>query len=165
MAIEHIRHKTPTTLETPRELVIACPAFKSSVNLSRIVRLAGCAGVSKIFACGSVKIDPKIARDATQCVEVQRRRTLSSVLAHLKQQGYVLVALEQTNQSVCIFEYRFDRRTALVIGHERNGLSNDELALADQAIEIPIYGLPLSYNVVTATTMAVYEYCRQFPMG
>lgn len=163
MAIEHVRHKEMTKLDSPRELILACPPFKSGVNLSRIVRLAGCAGIRTIYACGATKIDAKVARDALEHVEVIRRRTLASVLKQLKQDNYRLVALEQTTESSCIFDFQFETRTALVIGHERHGLSNEELAVVDDAIEIPVYGLPFSYNVVTATTMAVYEYCRQFP--
>ncbi|MDG2186112.1 MAG: TrmH family RNA methyltransferase [Mariniblastus sp.] len=53
----------------------------------------------------------------------------------------------------------------MVIGHERNGLSQEELRIMQDLVEIPVYGMPHSYNVVTATTMAVYEYCRQFPTG
>jgi len=161
---EQIRHKTFTQLDRPRELVLACPAFKSSVNLSRIVRLAGCAAAERIIACGSAKVDPTIARDGDH-IPIERRRTLLPVLKKLKLAGYRLVGLEQTDHSVCIYDYQFDRRTALVIGHERHGMSDDELAQVDDLIEIPVFGLPYSYNVATATTMAVYEYCRQFPAG
>ena len=161
---EQIRHKTFTQLTRPRELVLACPAFKSSVNLSRIVRLAGCAAAEKIIACGTAKIDSTIARDGDHIL-IERRRTLLPVLKKLKQSGYRLVGLEQTDHSVCIYDYSFERRTALVIGHERHGMSADELAQVDDLIEIPVFGLPYSYNVATATTMAVYEYCRQFPNG
>lgn len=164
-APEHLRHKPPTALERPRELVLACPAFKSKVNLSRIVRLAGCAGVTRIIACGSAKIDPSIARDGASSVTIERRRTLLPVLKSLRAENYQLIGLEQTDRSVNLFDFRFQRRTALVIGHERHGIEEAELALIDEAIEIPVYGLPYSYNVATATTMAVYEYCRQFPVG
>ena len=83
----------------------------------------------------------------------------------LKKEGYRIVGLEQTDRSEIIYEYEFQRRTALVIGHERHGMTAEELALVDDVIEIPVYGMPYSYNVVTATTMAVYEYLRQFPQG
>jgi tRNA G18 (ribose-2'-O)-methylase SpoU len=53
----------------------------------------------------------------------------------------------------------------LVIGNERDGLTDDVLEELDRVIEIPVYGRPYSYNVVTATVMAVYEYCKQFPQG
>lgn len=162
---EHLRHKPLTTLNRPRELLLACPAFKSSVNLSRIVRLAGCAAVVKVIACGSAKIDSTIARDGGEHVLIERRRTLLPVLKTLKQDGYRLVGLEQTDRSQLIYKYSFHRRTALVIGHERHGMTDEQLSMMDDLIEIPVYGLPFSYNVVTATTMAVYEYLRQFPNG
>ena len=53
----------------------------------------------------------------------------------------------------------------LLVGHERNGLSEEVLRQLDQVVEIPVYGLPHSYNVATAVDMALYEYCRQFPEG
>jgi tRNA G18 (ribose-2'-O)-methylase SpoU len=135
------------------------------VNLSRIVRLAGCAAVEKIVACGAAKIDPTIARNRDQPVAIERRRTRLPVLRKLKQNGYRLVGLEQTDRSEVLYDYSFARRTALVIGHERFGIAASELEIMDDLIEIPVFGLPYSYNVVTATTMAVYEYCRQFPSG
>jgi tRNA G18 (ribose-2'-O)-methylase SpoU len=57
------------------------------------------------------------------------------------------------------------RRTALVIGNERTGLTADILEKLDDIVEIPVWGMPYSYNVATATVMALYEYCRQFPNG
>jgi tRNA G18 (ribose-2'-O)-methylase SpoU len=162
---EQVRHKPLANLTQPRKLILACPAFKSRVNLSRIVRLAGCAAVEKVIACGTGKVDPTIARAGEQHVVVERRRTLLPVLKKLKHDGYRLVGLEQTDRSQVLYDYDFLRRTALVIGHERLGIPDQELALMDDLIEIPVYGLPYSYNVVTATTMAVYEYCRQFPNG
>ena len=87
------------------------------------------------------------------------------MLKTLKSDGYHLVGLEQTSDSVNIHEFPFQRRTALVIGHERLGIDDESLRVLDTAIEIPVYGLPFSYNVATATSMALYEYCRQFPNG
>jgi tRNA G18 (ribose-2'-O)-methylase SpoU len=162
---EQVRHKSLSPLTIPRELVVVCPSFKSNVNLSRIVRLAGCAAVEKIIACGSGKIDPTIARTASEHVLIERRRSLIPVLKNLACQGYRLVGLEQTDDSRSLHEYQFVRRTALIIGHERLGIEPEELKLLHDLIEIPVYGLPYSYNVVTATTMAIYEYCRQFPTG
>jgi tRNA G18 (ribose-2'-O)-methylase SpoU len=64
-----------------------------------------------------------------------------------------------------LYEFAFPRKIALIVGAEREGLEDDVLALLDHVVEIPVYGQPASYNVATATTMAVYEYCRQYPSG
>ena len=59
----------------------------------------------------------------------------------------------------------FQRRSALILGSERQGLKDQFLASLDDIVEIPVYGLPYSHNVATAAAMAMYEYCRQFPNG
>jgi len=159
---EHIRHKPPSPLDMPRELLLVLAPMRSNVNLSRIVRLAGCAGITRVIQCGQGKVDREIARDAVEVVEVVVRRSLLPVLEQLRQEGYTRVGLEQTTNSISLYDFRFVSKTALVIGAEREGLDQQELNRLDHVVEIPVYGQPFSYNVATATTMAVYEYCRQF---
>lgn len=159
---EHIRHKPPSTPTQPRELLLVLAPMRSNVNLSRIVRLAGCAGIRRIIQCGPGKVDREIARDACDIVEIVQRRSLAPVLVQLKEDQYTLVGLEQTTHSECLYDFQFPIRTALVIGAEREGLLQEELDRLDHVVEIPVYGSPASYNVATATTMAVYEYCRQY---
>lgn len=159
---EHIRHRPPTQLAAPRELLLVLAPMRSNVNLSRIVRLAGCSGVTRVIQCGQGRVDREIARDAIDVVEIVLRRSLTPVLEQLREDGYTRVGLEQTTNSICLYDFEFTRKTALVIGAEREGLEQQELERLDHVVEIPVYGQPYSYNVATATTMAVYEYCRQF---
>ena len=109
------------------------------------------------------RIDRTIARDGADSVQLEVRNSLAPALRRLRADGYRLVGLEQTTDSVDLHGYAFSRRTALVIGNERAGLSDDDLALMDDCVEIPVWGLPYSYNVATATAMALYEYCKQYP--
>lgn len=161
----HVRHKPPRELVRPRELLVACAPMRSNVNLSRIVRAAGCCGVPRVICSGAGRVERKIARDGADSVEIETHRSLPPVLAGLGAEGYQLVGLEQTTESVDLHAFAFERRTVLVIGNERRGLSEDELAALDRVVEIPVWGLPHSYNVATAACMAMYEYCRQFPDG
>lgn len=157
----HQRHQPPTDAPGADDLILACPPLRSNVNLSRIVRVAGCCGVRQMIVCGKPKIDAKIARDALRQIDISMHRSLGPVLKKLKQQGNRLVGLEQTTNSRSLYEYRFEPNSILVIGHERLGIADDVLALIDDVVEIPVFGLPHSYNVATATSMALYEYCRQ----
>ena len=161
--VVHIRHKPAMPLDRPRELVVACVPLRSNVNLSRIVRAAGCSGVTTVYATGSGRLDRNIARDGADTVRLEVHRTLPPVLRQLRADGYRLVGLEQTTKSQSLYNFHFPRRTCLVVGNERLGLSEEVLALLDDAVEIPMYGLPHSHNVATATAIAIYEYCRQFP--
>jgi tRNA G18 (ribose-2'-O)-methylase SpoU len=162
---EHVRHKPPTPLSHPRELVIACAPLRSNANLSNILRTAGCCGIRKVIACGHPRIDRTIARDGADEVEVEVHRTLPPVLKALKGAGYVLVGLEQTTHAVSLHAYHFPRKCALVLGNERLGLTDQELRLVDVCVEIPVWGLPYAYNVATSCAMALYEYCKQYPQG
>ncbi|WP_186767780.1 TrmH family RNA methyltransferase [Blastopirellula retiformator] len=162
---EHLRHKPPTALDEPRQLIVACCQLRSNVNLSRIVRTASCCAVSRVIVTGNMKIDPKIARDGAEQLPISRHRSLPPVLRDLKKEGYRLVGLEQTTNSVDIHHFSFVRNTVLVIGNERQGTPDDVLRLLDDVVEIPVYGMPYSFNVATATSMALYEFCRQFPTG
>lgn len=137
--------------------------MRSNVNLSTIVRTAGCCGVERLIVCGNARIDRTIARDGAESVRIEVRNSLAPALRRLRADGYRLVGLEQTTDSVNLHEYAFPQRSALVIGNERAGLTEDELALMDDCVEIPVWGLPYSYNVATATAMALYEYCKQYP--
>jgi len=139
--------------------------LRSNINLSHIMRTAGCCGITRVIACGTPKVLDKIARDGADSVILEVHRTLPPVLKELKQQGYELVGLEQTTNSEDLHSFSFVHKTALVIGNERQGLTEEELRYVDRVAEIPVYGLPYSYNVHTATSMALYEYCRQYPTG
>jgi tRNA G18 (ribose-2'-O)-methylase SpoU len=154
-----------TALDRPRELLVACAPLRSNVNLSRIVRVASCSGVSKLIACGAAKVITKIARDGADTINIEVHRTLPPVLKDLKREGFRIVGLEQTTRSQSLHAFAFARKTVLVVGNERSGLADDVLAIVDHVVEIPVYGLPYSYNVATATAMALYEYCRQYPTG
>lgn len=157
----HVRHRPAVDLPGAAELVVACPPMQSTVNLSRIVRTAGCFGVRRMIVCGRPKVDRTIARDAVDQVQLESHRTLAPILARLKTEGYELVGLEQTTNSQCLYDFRFRPRTVLVIGHERLGITDDELRLLDHVVEIPVYGLPHALNAATAASLAIYEYCRQ----
>lgn len=161
----HQRHKPPTALVQPRELLLVCAPMRSNVNVSRMLRAAGCCGLSKVICCGGVKIIQKIARDGAEQVQVEVHRTLPPVLKELRAAGYHVVALEQTTHSQSLYEFAFPRRTALVVGNERLGLNDEELRSVDAVVEIPVYGLPYAHNAATAAAIAMYEYCRQYPQG
>ena len=159
------RHKTPVTLDRPRELVVACPPMRSNVNLSRIVRAAGCCGVRRLICCGNARILPEISRETGDSIQIEIHRTLPPVLKRLGAEGFRLIGLEQTDRSQSLYSFPFPRKTVLVIGNERLGIEEEILRMLEATVEIPVYGMPYAHNAATATAMALYEYCRQFPAG
>ncbi len=158
---EHLRHKTRTLPSSGEELIVACVPMRSNVNLSGIARTASASGISRLILTGDAKLINKIARDGADELSVEIHRTLAPVLKKFRAEGYQLVGLEQTTNSQDLNHYQFPKKTVLVIGNERLGLNPEILSLLDDVVEIPVYGLPHSFNVSSATAMALYEYRRQ----
>jgi len=165
MSFEHLRHKPPTSLERPHELIVVCAPLRSNVNLSNLLRTAGCCGVGRVIACGNPSIHKSIARDGAEQVTLEVHRTLLPVLKQVKEEGFTLIGLEQTTGAQNLHHFQFPRKAALVLGNERLGLTEEQLQWMDVCVEIPVYGLPYSYNVATSGALALYEYCRQYPAG
>lgn len=157
----HVRHRPAQPPVHPRELVVACAPMKSHVNLSHIVRTAGCFGVARVIGCGVARLEERIARDGADSVVLEVHRSLGPVLDRLRADGYEIVGLEQTTDSTNLFDFRFARRTAIVVGNERLGLDDELLTRVDRVAEIPMAGLPHSLNAATSAAIAIYEYCRQ----
>jgi tRNA G18 (ribose-2'-O)-methylase SpoU len=162
---EHLRHKKGSALSRPRELIVACAPMRSNVNISSVARTASACAVERLVLTGNASLISKIARDGAEELEVSIHRSLAPVLQKLRSDGYRLVGLEQTTNSMSMHSYNFSRRTVLVVGNERTGLTPEILELLDDVVEIPVYGLPHSFNAATAASMTLYEYCRQYPSG
>ncbi len=162
---EHQRHKNGSSLDRARELIVACAPMRSNVNISSVARTASACAVARLILTGNPTLIAKIARNGVEELDISTHRSLAPVLKRLRGDGYRLVGLEQTTNSTSMHNFNFVRRTVLVVGNERTGLKADILALLDDVVEIPVYGLPHSFNAATAASMALYEYCRQFPNG
>lgn len=82
------------------------------------------------------------------------------MVKELKDRGVQIVALEQTHRSISYLcaHYRFP--VCLVLGHERQGVEDAVLSLADIAVDIPMHGMGNSLNVAIAFGICVYELLR-----
>ncbi len=76
-------------------------------------------------------------------------------------EGYALVGLEQTADSVPLPSFAFPARTVLVLGREKEGMPPDVLRLLDHTVEVPQLGIIRSLNVHVTGALAIFEYTRQ----
>jgi tRNA G18 (ribose-2'-O)-methylase SpoU len=89
----------------------------------------------------------------------QHDENIETVLALLKADGYELVALEQSADSIELPDYRPSAKVAILIGREVEGLDPILIKSCHKTIEIPMLGKKESFNVIEATTVALYH-CR-----
>ena len=81
-------------------------------------------------------------------------------LLRLRREGYTLVGLEQTRGAVDVNAFEFPRRTALVLGREREGIDADVLSVLDTCVVIVQKGLIRSLNVHVSASVAIAAYAR-----
>ena len=78
----------------------------------------------------------------------------------LKDNQFVSIATTP-NTNNCYSDHSYTKRTALLMGSESHGLSNEMLNQADHLINIPMKGYADSLNVSVATAICLYEINRQ----
>lgn len=79
------------------------------------------------------------------------------LVSQLKEQGSFIVALEQTTESEAYHTPTYTLPLTLLVGHEREGIREGLLDLADLQVEIPILGLGNSHNVSHAVAIVLYH--------
>ncbi|MEF8815299.1 MAG: TrmH family RNA methyltransferase [Salinibacter sp.] len=104
----------------------------------------------------------KTALGAQDTVEWSQHDDAVPLLHELKDAGYTIAALEQTDHMQRPDTVSADAfPLALVVGNEVRGVETDVLEAADLALEIPQYGAKISLNVGVAYGIAVYDLIRR----
>ena len=140
--------------------------IRSLYNVGSIFRTSDAAGVEKLYLCGITGVPPraeiqKSALGADQSVPWEYHKNPVDVVKQLKSEGFGIVVLEHTDQRKNYYEANYEFPLCLVVGHEIAGVSEEIVALADSAIEIPMFGVKQSLNVSVAYGIAIYEIVRQ----
>ncbi len=168
-------------MKRPIHITLVIPDVRSSENVGSIFRTSDAMGVERIFLVGYSprpidkfkRPDSKIAKTALGAekeIPWEYFKTIAPVIKKLKKDGYIILALEQTPNSIdCrqINKLLGGRRSstppirvALIVGNEVKGISKSILKYADHVIEIPMRGKKESLNVSVATGIALSELTR-----
>lgn len=99
----------------------------------------------------------KTALDAEQVVAWEYRESAADLIQELKTDGYEIVSLEQTAQSMPYHEYKPSKPVCLILGNEVTGVGDDLLPHCDQALEIEMSGIKNSLNVTVAFGIVAYQ--------
>jgi tRNA G18 (ribose-2'-O)-methylase SpoU len=133
-----------------------------------IFRNAEALGVEQIFFTGNSITPPnrkitKISRSTVNMVKHFYAGETKNVITGLKEQNYKILALEITDNSRNIADYRFSPKNnyAIIIGSEKCGVDEESLQMADDCLQIEMFGSNTSINVVSALTIALYEITKQ----
>ncbi|MDB5245987.1 MAG: tRNA/rRNA methyltransferase [Segetibacter sp.] len=141
--------------------------IRSMHNVGSVFRTADAFLVEAIILCGYTPQPPhrdinKTALGATETVDwIFYPSTIEAVEA-LKNKGYKVYAVEQTEGSISLEKFRANagEKMAVVFGNEVEGVNNEVLKLVDGSIEIPQSGMKHSLNISVAAGIVLWELVR-----
>ena len=141
--------------------------------LDRIPNLAGLARTCEVMGAEALVMRDKKATTRPEFTQISvtaekhlpvrevPARRLASYLRALAREGYALIGLEQTRGAVALETFQFPKKTALVLGREREGVDADLLSLLDECVVIKQVGLIRSLNVHVSASIAIHAYAAQ----
>lgn len=149
-------------------LVVVLDHIRSALNVGSIFRTADAFRVAEIHLCGITAAPPhreilKTALGATETVAWTYWPDTADCLRALKEKGFHLSGVEQTDQSISLQDWDWDGRvpTAVVFGNEVGGLAEELLPLLDDCLEIPQFGTKHSLNVAVCAGLVIWEAGRR----
>jgi len=159
-----------------RRIVLVVENVRSCHNVGSLLRTADGIGIEHVYLCGYTPY-PRTPRDsrlphvververqisktalgADKSVGWSHRADILRLLKKLESQGFILVALEQTEDAVWLPHLAPTPMMALIIGSETRGLSPAVLKLSNRQAQIPMLGQKESLNVAAAAAIGLYH--------
>jgi tRNA (guanosine-2'-O-)-methyltransferase len=139
----------------------------NSQNLSAILRSCDGVGVLDLYYSTVNDKDLRIHKTITQGAHhwVNRHRIVQNercqFLKKKQEEGFQIVVTHFSDKAVSFREINYTRPTVIVMGNEKEGVSEEVIALADVLVMVPMMGMVQSLNVSVATALILYEAERQ----
>lgn len=147
---------------------LAMSAVQSAGNLGTLLRTAEAVGAAGLIALDDAldPHDPAVVRASMGGVfRLRLVRGHPALLARWVAGGAAVVAavpphIEARTRVQAYDELEWPSPRVLLLGHERSGLTDDELALATHAVTLPIPGRADSLNLGVAGSVLLYAMLR-----
>ncbi len=133
-------------------------------NLGTMIRAADAAGMSAVLVSkrSADLYNPKTVRATAGSLfhlPIAIDMEPAKVLPELKERGWTVVAADP-KAGESFWEYAWGEKTVIVLGNEAWGIPEEDAALVDQRVAIPIFGKAESLNVASAAALLFYEIRR-----
>ena len=155
----------PARTERDKPLYVVMDGVQDPGNAGTIIRTADAVGADGVILLkGTVDVYSDKAVRSTMGsifhVPVYSGVTLDELTEFVQESGLQLLATALDETAKPHFQQDFTQGTAVVLGNEGNGVSQELLAVA-QKTYIPMYGQAESLNVGMSAAIVLYEALRQ----
>jgi len=133
-------------------------------NLAAIIRSCDAVGIHRIHVVSyrsSIRTKQHTAAGASKWVKVELENSIVPIGAELKEAGMQILVATYRPDAVDFRSIDYTRPTAIIVGEELKGPSEEALAIADHCVYIPMAGMVESLNVSVAAALILFEAQRQ----
>lgn len=165
-----------TTMPAPEEVAsikknpvyIILDNVLDTYNVGSVFRLADAVAAEKIFICGLTLTPPnsrikKASINTTGWVNWEYTESALEAINKIKSQKpeVKIIAVEQDKRSKPFYKVKYEFPLAIVVGNETYGVSKEVLDIADTIVELPMWGVNKSLNVMVSCGIILYEIMKQ----
>ena len=148
-----------------KDLTLVLANIHDPHNVSAIYRSADAFGVAAVHLYYTDTPFPALGRkssaSARKWVDSIRHTDINELRASLKADGHQILATSCTPEAKPLGQYDLTRPTAIIMGNEHSGVSEELSSIADGEVYIPMYGMIQSFNVSVAAAIILAEASRQ----
>lgn len=128
-------------------------------NISAVMRTAEGLGFSNFHVIETFekfKEANRVTQGADKWVEVKKWKKSSDFIKFAKK-NKIRICVTSLEAAKALHEVDFTTPVALVLGNEKDGVSQEMLAAADERVIIPMPGFVQSFNISVAGALSLYQ--------
>jgi tRNA (guanosine-2'-O-)-methyltransferase len=164
MRPERFRRLRAVLARRQPDLTVLMDRVHKSHNFSAILRNCDAVGVLEAHVVPpeeGLDVHHGSSAGTRKWVRVRHHATTTDAVERLKERGFTIVAAHPSVASVDFRRIDFTGPTAIMMGTELHGVSDEGLRGADLHASIAMHGLGHSLNVSVATALLLFEAARQ----
>jgi tRNA (guanosine-2'-O-)-methyltransferase len=164
MRPERFRRLRAVLARRQPDLVVLMDRVNKSHNFSAILRNCDAVGVLEAHVVPPERgfdLHHGTSAGTRKWVRVRHHATVGGAAVELKGRGFTIVAAHPSPDAVDFRQVDFTAPTAIMMGAELHGLSEEGLRAADVHARIPMRGMVHSLNVSVAAALLLFEAARQ----
>lgn len=146
------------------DLTICLDKVHKTNNIAAVIRSADAVGIHELHAIWpdiDMRVSGNTASGSQQWVKTIKHYTADDALDAFKTKGMQVIVTNFSDEAVDFREIDYTLPTAIVVGNERDGVSQEVINKADKQVTIPMTGMVQSLNVSVAAALMMYEAQRQ----
>ncbi|MDJ0731287.1 MAG: tRNA (guanosine(18)-2'-O)-methyltransferase TrmH [Crocosphaera sp.] len=158
-------HRIKQVLEKRQpDLTVLTEDVHKPHNLSAIIRTCDAVGILDVHSINTTDEFPtfsQVSQGSDKWIFLHTHPDIKTAINYLKSQHFNIYAAHFTNKSVDYRDIDYTQPTAVLLGAEKWGVSEEAANLVDGHIIIPMLGMVQSLNVSVAAAVILFEAQRQ----